>query len=302
MIVSMGMLLFAIVTGAVWFQGATPAGAETPRDSVTLFYWGFDWVSQDLVADFECLHDGRDGEPVLKVIAGQCASIDMSGDPQRLLCSIAGGDPPDVVFFARHAVAEWASRGAFQPLQPRVDRDLAERPDDPYTIRRELFYEPCWNEASYKGALYAAPTNTDNRALYYNLDLMEKHADELIAIGCVDPGDPRRVGPPRTWDQLRECARILTEYDSQGDLVRVGFIPNYGNSWLYLYGWLNGAGFLSEDGQTCLLDAAEVRDALVYMTEIYDMDPNFIVPSPHFIISERAMNHKYAIVRGWTAE
>jgi len=241
-----------------------------PQPSITLFYWGLDWVSQDLIQDFESLHDGRDGGPIFKVIAGQSASIDMSGDPQRLLCSIAGGDPPDVVFFARHAVAEWASRGAFLPLQPFVDRDLRERPGDPYTIRRELFFEPCWKEASYLGQLYAAPVNTDNRALYYNLDLMEKHADKLIAIGCVDPKDPAKVGPPRTWEQLRQCATILSERDEKGDLIRVGFIPNYGNSWLYLYGWLNGARYLSEDGRTCLLNAPEVRDALVYMTEIYD--------------------------------
>ncbi|HUW60469.1 MAG TPA: extracellular solute-binding protein [Candidatus Bathyarchaeia archaeon] len=246
------------------------ADAGDPGDPVTLFYWGYDWISQDLIQDFESLHDGSDGGQVIAVVAGQSASIDTSGDPQRLLCSIAGGDPPDVVFFARHAVAEWAARGAFMCLQPFVDRDLAEHPGDAYTIHPELFYEPCWNEASYQGRLYAAPTNTDNRALYYNLDLLEKYADELIAIGCVDPDDPSKAGPPRTWDQLRQCAEILTERDAKGALTRVGFIPNYGNSWLYLYGWLNGARFVSEDGRTCELNAPEVRDALVYMTEIYD--------------------------------
>ncbi len=257
-----GLIALAVLGAAGIAHGAP--------DAITLYYWGNEWVSQDLIQDFESLHNGCDGGPTIKVICGQSASIDMSGDPQRLLCSIAGGDPPDVVYFARHAVGEWAARDAFQCLQPLVDRDLRERPDDPYTLRPELFYAPCWKEASYDGRLFAVPTNTDNRALYYNLDILEKHAEALVAAGCVDPNDPAKVGPPTTWDQLRKAAEILTEYDDAGNLMRVGFIPNYGNSWLYIYGWLNGGKFLSEDGRTCTLNAPEIVEALVFMTEMYD--------------------------------
>lgn len=242
------------------------AAAET----ITLYYWGAHLVIQDALADFERIHDGSDGNPRIVVISGQSAEVDTDGDSQRLLCSIAGGDPADVVVFARHAVGEWAARGAFEPLQPFIERDLIENPDDPFLIRREDFWEPCWEEATYEGQLYALPTDTDNRALYYNQDLLERRADELIAVGCVDPEDPTRVGPPRTWEQLRAAAEILTEYDAQGRLLRVGFIPNYGNSWLYLYGWLNGGRYLSPDGQTCTLDSPEIVEALVYMTEMYE--------------------------------
>jgi multiple sugar transport system permease protein len=240
-------------------------------EPITLFYWGWDLVSQDVIKDYESLHDGSDGNPAIKVIVGQAASIDMTGDPQRLLCAIAGGDPPDVVYFARNAVAEWASRGAFQCLQPLVDDDLVKLPDDPYTLHAELFYKPCWEEATYEGRLFAVPIDTDNRAFFYNIDVLEKHADQLIAIGCTDPNDPTKVGPPRTWDQLRECTRLLSEYDSDGKLRRVGFIPNYGNSWLFLYSWLNGGRFVSPDGRTCTFNAPENVEALAYMTELYDI-------------------------------
>jgi multiple sugar transport system permease protein len=79
------------------------------------------------------------------------------------------------------------------------------------------------------------------------------------------------VGPPRTWDQLKQCAKIMTQYDSKGRLEKVGFIPNFGNSWLYIYGWLNGGNFMSDDGRTCTMDSPEVVGGLVYMTEIYDI-------------------------------
>jgi multiple sugar transport system permease protein len=156
-------------------------------------------------------------------------------------------------------------------LQPFLERDLKEHPDDPLTLREEQFYKPCWAEANYNNELFAVPADTDNRALYYNRDILEKYADKLIPIGCVDPNDPTKVGPPRTWDQLKQCAKILTEYDSAGRLRQVGFIPNFGNSWLYIYGWLNGGNFMSEDGRTCTLNSPAIVDALVYMTEVYDV-------------------------------
>ena len=242
-------------------------------DTVTIYYWGneTDILAADLVQDFETLHDGSDGRPAIKVIMAQSASVNKTDDPQRLLCGVAGGDPPDVVFFDRFAVGEWAAKGAFTSLQPYIERDQRERPDDPFTLREEQFYPPCWAEANYDGELFAAAYETDNRALYYNLDLFEKHAGELIAAGCVDPDDPTKVGPPRTWAQLERATEILTEYDEEGDLVRVGFIPNYGNSWLYIYGWLNGAKFMSEDGRTCTLNSPEIVEALAFMTKLYDI-------------------------------
>ena len=64
---------------------------------------------------------------------------------------------------------------------------------------------------------------------------------------------------------------FLTEYDENGTLARVGFIPNYGNSWLYIYGWLNGGKFMSDYGLTCTLNDPRIVEALVYVTELYDI-------------------------------
>jgi len=247
--------------------------ASAGADAVTLYYWGTEWdtLAFELIQDFEARHDGSDGQPAIKVIMGQTASINRVDDPQRLLTAVAGGDPPDVVWFNRYAVGGQAARGAFQSLQRFFERDLAERPDDPMTLRPEYFFPASWRDAIYEGELFAVPADTDSRALYYNQDILDKYADALIEIGCVDPEDPTRPGPPRTWAQLKECARIMTEYGADGKLRQVGFIPNFGNSWLYLYGWLNGGEFMSADGRTCTLNAPEIVDALVFMTDVYDV-------------------------------
>ncbi len=248
------------------------AVSGTP-DTVTLYYWGneADALALDLIQYFERTHDGSDGGPIYKVIMGQSATFNKTDDPQRLLTAVAGGDPPDVVWFDRFAVGEWAARSAFMSLQSFYERDLKERPDDPMTLKQEQFFEPCWAEANYHGELFAVPSDTDNRLMYYNIDILEKHAAELIAVGCVDPKDPTKVGPPRTWDQLKACVKILTEFGPDGKLEKVGFIPNFGNSWFYIYSWLNGGSFLSDDGKTCTLDSKENVEALAYMTELYDL-------------------------------
>jgi len=246
--------------------------AEVPR-TITIYYWGGEWdtLALEIIQDFEARHNGSDGQPALKVIMGQTATINHVDDPQRLMTSVAGGDPPDVVWFNRYAVGGMASRGAFGSLQPFLDRDLAQRPDDPLTLKPEQFYPTCWADVDYEGEIYAVPADTDNRALYYNKDIFAKYAEKLIAIGCVDPSDPTKPGPPRNWDQLKRCAHVLTEWDENGRLRQVGLIPNFGNSWLYLYSWLNGGRFLSKDGLTCTLNARENVEALVFVTEIYDV-------------------------------
>ena len=211
---------------------------------------------QDVVREFERRNPG------IKVVAGVTASRNMVSDPQRLLCAIVGGDPPDLVMFDRYAVAEWAARGAFMPLDEFIERDR----NAPGGVRPHDFYPACWQEAQWEGHVYAVPSSTDNRALFYNKDL-------LRAAGLVDAqGEPL---PPRTWDELEDYAVRLSELtrDAEGkvtDLRRVGFIPNYGNAWFYFYSWLNGGQLLSADGRTCTLASPANAEAMKYVVGLYD--------------------------------
>lgn len=177
-------------------------------------------------------------------------------ESQKLMTAIAGGDPPDVVVQDRFTVGEWASRSAFLPLDELIARtQQSDRPLNPAD-----FYHTCMAEAMYEGRIYAIPHTTDVRALYYNEALLRK-------AGFVDAEG--NVVPPRDWDELREYAIKLTERDATGRLVTLGFAPNWGNSWLYLYGWLNGGRFMSDDGRTVLLNEPAIVEALAYMDSLY---------------------------------
>lgn len=184
-------------------------------------------------------------------------------NPQKLMTSIVGNVPPDVIHQDRFQIGDWASRGAFRPLDDLLARD---RDTDPYCPRPEQYYPPTWEEASYGGKVYAIPMASDNRVLYYNKARFREKAAELRAAGL----DPER--PPRTWSELLAYAEVLTEYNPDGrTLKNVGFLPNFGNSWLYMYAFMTNANFMSEDGTRCTLNTPEAREALEFIVRGYDL-------------------------------
>ena len=213
-------------------------------------------------------HARDPARPVYRVILGETASNDASGDPTRFLVSVAGGEPPDVISFDRFAVSEWAARGAFEPLDGYIARDEAAHVPD--AIHPQDFYRPGWEEVVYRdprtgrSAVYGIPDGLDDRVLYYNKDLLKR-------AGYVDEHGEAR--PPRTWEELADIAVHLTERGDPRDpahITRLGFAPNLGNAWLYLYGFGNGGRFLSADGRRCTFNDPAVVDALSWMTRVYD--------------------------------
>jgi multiple sugar transport system permease protein len=210
-------------------------------------------------------HARDPSRPIYRVVSGQNASRDETEDPTRFLVSVAGGTPPDLIRFDRYAVTEWAARGAFTRLDGYLARDAAAGGAD--ALRAEDFYKSCWDEVVYRNpatgetGVYGIPEKLDDRMLYYNKDLLKR-------AGYVDERGEAR--PPRTWEELEQMAIKLTERDANGRITRLGFAPNFGNAWLYMYGFLNGGRFMSADGRECTLNEPRIVQALAWMTRIYD--------------------------------
>jgi multiple sugar transport system permease protein len=236
----------ALVAACVfaWPGGVTGAAVRTK-----LVVWGLpsgEWTRGRDAAIAEFMRRHADIEVVsLSMGAGGM-------NPQKLMTSIVGGVPPDLVHQDRFTIGDWAARDAFRALDDLIAADTG-----PDAIRPEDYYPACWEEAVYQGRVYAIPFNTDCRALYYNKELFRR-------AGL----DPRR--PPRTWDELFDHAVALTEYNADGSFKTIGFIPNYGNSWLYLYSWQNGGEFMSPEGRTCTLRNEASTGALEFMVRCYD--------------------------------
>src|SRR3982074_557763 len=123
------VLFAAFVAGVSWwtFRSAREVkggGREREREPIVL--WAGWMLGDDIygaIDRFEKLH------PQYRVIATTGTAQDATGDAQRLLSAIAGGVPPDVVFFDRFAIGEWASRHALEDLTPYIER---QEPGDPH--------------------------------------------------------------------------------------------------------------------------------------------------------------------------
>ncbi|HXC64045.1 MAG TPA: extracellular solute-binding protein, partial [bacterium] len=260
--------------GLMWLLSPSRSQQASDPGVVEITYMGQSGpiadATDDAVRAFEKhsrdAHAKDPSKPIYRVISGQNASRSPSEDPTRFLVSLAGGEPPDVITFDRFAVSEWAARGAFTPLDSYIDADVKSgRPD---AVHKEDFYESAWNETIYTNpqnpkdhGVYGIPYKMDSRAMFYNKNLLKR-------AGFVDAKGEAQ--PPRTWEQLEAMASKLTEVDEQGHVVRMGFIPNQGNTFLYLFGWQNGGEFMSADGRRCTLNDPKIVGALEWMTGVYD--------------------------------
>ncbi len=212
-----------IIAGAVlmWWLHPRP-GSEHDTDGTEVTIWFNDVIDGrhvDVVDAFE-----REF-PEYKAILGSSASrsgLEGEGNPQRLMCGIAGGVPPEVVEYDRFAICQWAARGAFLDLMPLIKKDEELLADlrkqlqvlvdsgktdseetevlkdriarvEKYQVKRSDYYAATWDECSYKGGHYGIPNYMDDRVLYYSDDL-------LVQAGFVN-GEGTPV-PPDTWEQL----------------------------------------------------------------------------------------------------
>ena len=164
----------------------------------------------------------------------------------KMLPAVAGRTPPDVSIFDRFLVASYAARGTFMALDDRVAAAA---------LRREQFFDAPWDECFYDGRQYAVPYDTDVRVMYYNKKLFRE-------AGL----DPER--PPRTWSEVADASARLTKRRPDGRLDQVGFVPFWGNTTLYLYGWQKGGRFLSADGRRVTLNDPKIVEALQWVAGV----------------------------------
>ncbi len=232
------------------------AGAQTKKRDLVI--WGIaigpETKGQDAVKrEFE----RRNPDINVRVLSMGAGNM----DPQKLLTSIVGNVAPDVINQDRFSISDWASRGAFQSLDDLIARDK----NDPLSPKPDQYYPAAWAEATYEGKVYGIPTGADDRVLVWNKKIFTDRADEIRKAGL----DPTRA--PRTWSEVLRYSRAITQWNPDGSLKSAGFMPNFGNSWLYMYGFQNNADFMSADRRKCTLDSEPAREAVRFMIAGYDL-------------------------------
>lgn len=263
------VLTLVAVLAFVGFQFFPSRGTIDAR--IPIVVWGVTFLGDDvytLAAKFE-----REN-PQYKIIISSGAERDINADGQRLISAVAGGVPPDVVFFARHAIGEWASRGALLDLGPML-RTQSTGP--PASIDLQEYYAWAVDECRYRPpgsaqepSLYGIPFTVDIRVLMGNRKLLEE-AGEVDAQG--------NVALPRTWEEALAAAERLKRYRREGDstsgIARLGFDPNFRLCGLFLSTFQAGGELLSPDRSRVTFDSDPAVRALRFLTDIYDRQGGF---------------------------
>ncbi|MEM7535388.1 MAG: extracellular solute-binding protein, partial [Chloroflexota bacterium] len=146
---------------------------------------------------------------------------------EKLLTAVAGGNPPALHYADRFTVPQFAHEGFFTNIS-----DFA----DTAGVTKDLYFDFAWEETVYKGGVYALSFDTDTRALWYNMDIMEEAG--------LDP-----ESPPTNLDELMEATAALTTKNDVGAIDRYGFNPIYDQAWLYTWGFAFGGEFQDGDGR-----------------------------------------------------
>ena len=217
--------------------GETPAPA--PKEAVTIEIWNANWgeLYNDLMKrigdEFEAEH------PEIKL---QWSFNDEW--QEKWLTAVAAGIPPDCGYTNWEGLATLAHGKAVIAL------------DDYFAasgIKPEDFVTSMIKNATYEGKIYAIPGGCDYDWLLYNKTVYEEAG--------LDPEKP-----PVTFDEWVQHSEKIYQYDSAGNITRMGMDPRAGG--LYRTGFQFGGEFYDEANRKVTCNEGGVVKALEFEVEL----------------------------------
>jgi len=140
-------------------------------------------------------------------------------DVAKLMTAVRSGAGPDLAVIDRFTIAQRAAAGLLTDLTPLIRKEGKD-------LSQEYSTGP-WQEVSYQNKVYALPTNTDARVLFYNKQILKEAGIDLTEF------DPARG--PIAPDRFKEIALKLNQTDSSGAYTRIGFVPWLEQGWGYIW-------------------------------------------------------------------
>ena len=167
-------------------------------------------------------------------------------DVTRLMTAVRGGTGPDVYLIGRFIVAQRAADGLLTDLTPLMEgEDILGN-----------YVQFARDEVMLADTPYALPFDTDARALYYNIDMLEAAGVDVSEL------DPKNG--PVTLERVGEIAAKVDEKNAQGNYDKMGFIPWFEQGWHYTYGFDFGGSFYDADSCQVTPTNEKVVEAFQY--------------------------------------
>ncbi len=164
---------------------------------------------------------------------------------KKTLTAILSGNPPDIMSqFA--PLKTWASRRSLLSLDSFIKND---------NFDTTQFFKFLWDEMKWENKVYGIPINTSSYAFFCNMD----HFNNL---GIYET--------PSTWDEVKVIAKKMNRYDKNGNLVRAGFLPNYGNFMTTnVIAWQLGEKYFTNDDEV-RLNTPQVKESFLWVKNFID--------------------------------
>lgn len=177
---------------------------------------------------------------------------------QKLMASIAGDVPPDVVNLGSTYARILAQNDALVNMDEVV-------PDE----KKKRYFDNLWGSVSYKGESYAIPWYVTTRVIMYNVDIFKE-------AGL----NPER--PPRTWDEVFEYARVIKEKTGKyGYMPAVKIFEDFK---------MEGVDLVNSDGTRAVFNnpaAEEIFERYLYLKK------NDIMPAEALVEGYRGALNRY---------
>jgi multiple sugar transport system substrate-binding protein len=144
--------------------------------------------------------------------------LSISQIQNKTLLAVAGGDPPDLAGLYADQVPQFYEYGALESLGDLQAEGV---------LTKDTYKPFAWRIMAPQQVPYAIVTTPAVIGLFWNKD--------RFAQAGLDPEIP-----PHTLEELQTFSDRMTERDAQGNLIRVGFLPNepgwYDSMWGAYFG------------------------------------------------------------------
>ncbi len=236
LLVTLAVLIAGAAAWRVMSRGAEALRPRVPAGRKEVVFWHF-WGGADRAVVERVVERFNASQKrwFVRAVAMPGNNLDL-----KVFLSVAGKSPPDLINQDDPIIADWAARGAIEPL------DRVATPEELARLEQWLF--PAATElAQFEGRFFALANGLDVRALFYNRTWLEASGAE----------------PPRALEELDALARDLTERDAAGRVRRFGYVPDPRRLWAW--GTVFGGSFYDAATGEVTPDHPRVVEALAWM-------------------------------------
>lgn len=165
-----------------------------------------------------------------------------------ILTAISSGATPDIFMNYWNNAPQWADAGAIYDLTDFINNDTEWDKDD--------IMESAWGTCYYDNKFYSIPNSYSSTFMFYRTDILAECGWDHF---------------PVSTEELLQCIKDTTKADANGDIERLGMLPNM--PWLDVVLWtmVFDAQLIAEDGVTLTANGPEMISAFSFIKDIYNM-------------------------------